>query len=204
MGGIGTDVAKEAADIVIMDDNFATIVTAIEQGRTIYANILKVVKFLMSGNLSEIGLIVITALLGYPTPLLPSQLLWINFVTDGLPALSLAADHGSKNLMSVGPRKKEETILSGSMMKSILVFGTAVAAVTIVAFIVIFHLKGLEAARTVTFSLAVVAQMGLVFLIRKGSSVYSNKYLLLSVALVITMQVLINIVPPLQKVFRIG
>lgn len=204
MGTTGTDVAKEASDIVILDDNLSTIVVAIEEGRTIYANILKTVKFLMVGNLSEILVIVVAALLALPSPFLPVQLLWINFVTDGLPALSLSADSASKHVMSNPPRDITQPILNSSTLRYVLFFGGAIAFINVLVFVWAHSSGDLNFARSLTFSTLVVSQMVYVFLMRRHHSIFSNKYLLASVAFVLIMQFLIVTLPPLRTLFKIG
>lgn len=194
MGKIGTDVSKEASDIVLLDDNFATLISAIEQGRVIYSNILKVVKYLLTGNLSEILLIGFAVVFGLPTPLLPTQILWINFVTDGLPALALGFDHASPNIMRIPPRKVAN-ILDFAMIRYIVTGGVLIAVVCLTA----FYLFG----QTAAFTLMVVLQMILPFIIRRHHSITSNKKLLGAVIFVLVMQLLILTLPPLQKLFKV-
>ncbi len=203
MGKSGTEVAKEAADIVILDDDLSTLVAAIEQGRVVYSNIVKVVKFLMAGNLSEVLIIVVAAMVSLPTPLLPVQILWINFVTDGLPALSLAADSASKNVMNNPPRNQTEPILSSTNLRFIAFFGGLMAVFNIGLFGLVLSFHNLEFARGVLFTSVVVSQMVFVFLMRPHHSLTSNKYLLGSVSLVILAQVLIITVPFLRLIFKI-
>ena len=204
MGGIGTDVAKEAADIIILDDNLATIISAVEEGRVIYSNILKIVKFLLAGNLSEVLLIVISILLGYPTPLLAVQILWINLVTDGLPALSLAGDPASKNVMSVAPRDSSQAILNLNNIKYISIAGISIALVNVGIFISLFHLYDLQIARNVVFMTTVISQLIFIFILRRHHSIISNKYLLASVFLILVFQFLIFFYPPLQHIFKLN
>lgn len=203
MGKSGTEVAKEASDIVILDDDLSTLVSAIEQGRVVYSNIVKVVKFLMAGNLSEVLIIVVAALVSLPTPLLPVQILWINFVTDGLPALSLAADSASKNVMRLPPRNQSETILSLYNLRFIAIFGSLMAIFNIGLFAIILQFNSLEFARGVLFTSVVCSQMIFVFLMRPHHSITSNKYLLFSVGLIILAQGLIMTVPFLRLIFKI-
>lgn len=203
MGITGTDVAKEASDIVILDDNFVTIVSAVEQGRLIYNNLLKVVKFLLAGNFSEVLLIVICVLGGLPTPLLPAQILWINFVTDGLPALSLAADPAHQHLMSASPRKKGEKLLNTDSLHFVLIAGLSISLITAMVFYIVFLYHGVEVARGWAFSTMVVLQMIMVFFVRRKHSLFSNKYLLLSVGFVLLMQLLIVTYPPLRELFKL-
>ena len=200
--GSGSDVSKEASDIILLDGNFATLVTAVEQGRLIYNNILKVVKFLLTGNLSEVLLIGSAAILGLPTPLLPVQILWINFVTDGLPALALGFDSASSNIMRMPPRTGSN-ILSLSMFRYIVVGGFLISMVCLGLFYVIFTSQGLAAGRSITFTLLVVLQMILPFVIRRHHSIVSNKKLLGAVILVLIIQLLILTVPSLRQLFAI-
>lgn len=202
MGKIGTDVSREASDIVLLDDNFATLVSACEQGRLIYNNILKVVKFLMAGNLSEVLLIGLAVVFGLPTPLLPTQILWINFVTDGLPALALGFDKASPNIMRVPPRSNSN-ILGWPMAVYIMVAGTVIAVVCLIAFYLTNARGTLSDARSVTFTTLVVLQMILPFIIRRHHSIFSNKKLLASVVFVLVMQFLIMTVPVLKELFKI-
>ena len=201
MGKIGTDVSKEASDIVLLDDNFATLVLAVEQGRVIYHNILKVVKYLLTGNLSEILLIGLAVVFGLPTPLLPTQILWINFVTDGLPALALGFDEPSSNVMRVPPRQNSN-ILGFSMLRYIVVGGSLIAILCLAPFYFTFKMWGLENSRSFVFTLLIILQMILPFIIRRHHSITSNKKLLGAVILVLLMQLLILTLPLLQKIFK--
>lgn len=203
MGITGTDVAKEASDIVILDDNFVTIISAVEQGRLIYNNLLKVVKFLLAGNFSEVLLIIICVLGGLPTPLLPVQILWINFVTDGLPALSLAADPAHQHLMSVSPRQKGERLLNAGSMHFVLIAGLSISLITALVFYFVFLYQGVEIARGGAFSTMVVLQMIMVFFVRRRHLFWKNRYLLLSVGFVLLMQLLIVTYPSLRELFKL-
>lgn len=202
MGKTGTDVAKEASDLVLLDDNFATLVTAVEQGRSIYNNILKVIKFLMTGNFSEILLLSIASLFAFPTPLLPTQILWINFVTDGLPALALGFDSPSSNIMRIPPRKSSD-ILNPSLIKYVLIGGLVISITCLFVFWYTFKNLGLQNARAATFTTMVILQMMLPFIMRRHHSITSNKKLLVSVSLMLLLQFLILIIPSLRRIFGI-
>lgn len=123
MGRGGTDVAKEAADLILADDNFTTIVAAVKEGRGIYDNIKKTIHFLLSCNIGEILTVFVGFLLGLPTPLLAIQLLWVNLVTDSLPALALGVEPIEWDIMKRSPAKKGESVFAGGMGYSILVEG---------------------------------------------------------------------------------
>lgn len=200
MGKIGTDVSKEASDIILLDDNFATLVTAVEQGRLIYSNILKVIKFLLTGNLSEMLLIGGGAVLGLPSPLLPIQILWINFVTDGPPALALGFDNASSHLMQVPPRKRL-SLFSRDSLRFIVIGGVVIAALCFLAFYLTFEALGLQTSRAITFTIMIILQMILPFIMRRHHGILSNKKLFVSVALVVLIQILIIVYPPLRALF---
>jgi Ca2+-transporting ATPase len=147
MGIAGTDVAKGSADMVLTDDNYASIVSAIEQGRIIYNNIRKFVFFLVSTNLSEIVVLFLTTLLGLPAPLTVIQLLWLNLITDGAPALALAVEKGDPRVMNEPPRRPNEPIINRTMRLGIIVQTIALTSVALIAFALglIWHLEGTAA-----------------------------------------------------------
>ncbi|MBU1000749.1 cation-translocating P-type ATPase [Patescibacteria group bacterium] len=200
MGKIGTDVSKEASDIILLDDNFATLVVAIEQGRLIYSNILKVIKFLLAGNLSEILLIGAGAVAGLPAPLLPIQILWINFVTDGPPALALGFDSASRHLMKMPPRRRLG-LLGKNSLRFIITAGVLISAVCFLVFYFTFESLGLQTSRAITFTLIIILQMILPFIMRRHHGILSNKKLFASVAVVILVQILIIVYAPLRSLF---
>jgi Ca2+-transporting ATPase len=138
MGITGTDVAKETADMVLTDDNYASIVAAVEQGRIIYSNIRKFVFFLLSSNVAEIMIIFLAALAGLPVPLTAIQLLWLNLITDGAPALALAVEKGDPDIMDQKPRAKSEPIVNRSMMIGLGVQTVAQTAAVLTAFCLAF------------------------------------------------------------------
>jgi Ca2+-transporting ATPase len=161
MGITGTDVTKEAADMVVTDDNFASIAAAVEEGRGLYDNIRKSVQYLLSCNLSEILLMLLATVLFLPLPLLPVQILWINLVTDGFPALALAVDPSDPDLMRRPPRPPHERFLTGRRLRLMLVQGLviALAALGVFAYSLYGLGRGLREARTVTFTTLVMAQL---------------------------------------------
>ncbi|HHX09064.1 MAG TPA: HAD-IC family P-type ATPase, partial [Chloroflexi bacterium] len=134
MGITGTDVAKETADMVLTDDNYASIVSAVEQGRIIYSNIRKFVYYLVSCNVAEIMIIFLATVFGWNTPLAPIQLLWLNLVTDGAPALALGTEKGDPDIMQHPPRPSDEPIINRYMVKGIIVQTIAITAATLGAF----------------------------------------------------------------------
>lgn len=205
MGRKGTDVAKEAADIVLTDDNFSNIVKAVEEGRTIYHNIQKSITYLLSGNLSELSLIFFGVLFGMPTPLLPTQILWINIVTDGLPALALASDTKDPSLITKNPRNPQESIVSRNRILLIASIGFTMAAINLATFHVLLA-NGYEEvfARTIVFNLLVAAHVFLVLFIRGSLFLKSNKFLFLSIAITIMAQIIITTVPFFQNILHLS
>ncbi|PIO00595.1 ATPase [archaeon CG10_big_fil_rev_8_21_14_0_10_43_11] len=183
MGLRGTDVAKESSDIILLDDNYATIVSAVEEGRNIYENITKFVRFLLSVNFSELFLVGIAAIAGFPLPLLALQILWLNIVTDGLPALALGVDTFHEDVMKRPPRKPKEgmihRMLFYALVGGIFAFGTELL-------VFLLHLENIDLARTMVFSVAVVFELAFVFSSRTLTKsmfrgLFKNWYLLLAV-----------------------
>jgi Ca2+-transporting ATPase len=186
MGVTGTDVAKEASAMVILDDDFATIVKAVEEGRKIYSNIRSYVRFTLAGNVDEILVITTATLLGLPLPLLPVQILFINLLTDGLPALALSNEPLRKEAMRERPRPPGQSILSG-MHAFIVIAGVIAALATFTGFV--YGLEGgLVKARTMAFATCIFFEMAFVFNCRQQDKslfevpLLSNRYLILAVA----------------------
>jgi P-type Ca2+ transporter type 2C len=209
MGRTGSDVAREASDMVVTDDNLATIVTAVREGRGIYDNIRKVVDYLVGGNLSEI-LVVVSALLLFPglgVPLLPLQLLWINLLTDGLPALALGVDPFDPRLMGRSPRPRSQRVLSGPRLTMLLGRGALIASGAVGGLVVARFALGSSwpEARTVMFTGLVVAHLLYAFVVRgRGARAFGNPWLLGAVAAGIALQAAVVLLPGLRDVFRVA
>ena len=159
MGITGTDIAKQTADMVLTDDNYATIVEAVEKGRIIYANIRKTVFYLLSCNFAEIAILFVATLLGWPLPLAAIQLLWLNLVTDGAPALALAMERGELGIMDRPPRVASERIVNAKMARGILFHAGVLTAAVLAAFGVTLHGGQPDAAGTVAFATLAIAEL---------------------------------------------
>jgi Ca2+-transporting ATPase len=159
MGKSGTEVTRQAADMIITDDNFATIVSAIEEGRGIYDNIRKTLQYLLSGSVGELLLMLVCVIMGLPAPLMPIHLLWINLVTDGLPALCLATDRIDPEVMKRGPRDRSENITNESFIRAMLFTGFLTAGVAFGVYLYVLNTVGVEAARTHAFATLVFAEL---------------------------------------------
>jgi P-type Ca2+ transporter type 2C len=159
MGKSGTEVTKQAADIIITDDNFATIVAAVEEGRGIYDNIRKTLQYLLAGNTGELLLMTLCVVVGLPTPLLPIHLLWINLVTDGLPALCLATDPIDPDVMQRHPRRRSERIMDRRFLGTMLLTGILTAGVAFAVYLYALKTGTAEQARTQAFAVLVFAEL---------------------------------------------
>lgn len=203
MGKTGTDVAKEASDMVIMDDNYATLVQAVEEGRAIYDNIIKTLKYLISQNLGETLVIVVSMLLGWPLILLPQQILWINLVSDSLPAVALGFDQKDQRTMTKPPRNQKIPFLDIYDWQDIVVIGIVQALVAVIVFwLLIFNLHNEAVARLGAFSSIVLMAMVIAFIIRgKNQKFLGNKFLNFSVCIILSMQAIILLVPFLRGIF---
>jgi Ca2+-transporting ATPase len=209
MGIKGTDVTREASDMILADDNFATIVNAVEEGRGIYDNIRKFIRLLLSTNLDEILLVAVTTLLRLPLPILPIQVLWVNVVSDGLPALALSFDPHEKDLMQRKPRNPNEGIFHG-----MLLFVLAAALVDFLAEMVVLiywrntAFVSLERLRTIIFTSTVMFELFFVFNCRSEKrSVFrnnplGNRQLVLAVIVSLALQLAVIYVPVLQPLFK--
>jgi Ca2+-transporting ATPase len=159
MGISGTEVTKQASDMIITDDNFATIVAAVEQGRGIYDNIRKTLQYLLAGNTGELLLMMICVIIGLPTPLLPIHLLWINLVTDGLPALCLATDPIDPDVMKRQPRPPSERLMNPSFLRTMVLTGLLTAGVAFAVYFYSLRTQTVEVARTQAFTVLVFAEL---------------------------------------------
>lgn len=206
MGMRGTEVAKEAADIVLTDDNFSTIVKAVESGRAIYANITKFVHLMFSENLAEVLLIFAAIVGGLPLPLLPLQILWINLVTDVFPALALAVEPAHLDTMSRSPRSPKESMLSVGFLFLISWQGAMLAAVAFAAYLWALNEYGAGAhSQTIALLSIVGVQLGHLFNCRsRASSVFNrfftNPFIFAAAAIVIALQFLAVYFPPLMQI----
>ncbi|MEW5897105.1 MAG: cation-translocating P-type ATPase, partial [Nanoarchaeota archaeon] len=207
MGITGTDVAKEASDMILTDDNFASIVNAVEEGRGIFDNIRKFVNYLLSSNLGEITVILFASLLGMSLPLTAIQILWVNLVTDGLPATALSFDHKTPRIMQRLPRPAREGILSRGIKYDIIIFGTLMGICTLALFWLynysgIFNSSGIAKAQTIAFTSFVLFETVRLQTIRNEYklSFFSNKLLFAAVILSLLLH-LLTIYSPLSVWF---
>ena len=216
MGITGTDVAKEAAEVVLVDDNFQTIVSAVEQGRGIYANIKKVVKYLLSSNIGEVLTIFIASLIALlapnlelGVPLLASHLLWVNLITDSLPAFALGTEEPEPDVMDQKPRPKDESFFAHGMGAAIVLEGMMIGALTLTAYIIgHFASPGTYLGQTMAFVTLSSAQLFHAFNVKSDHSIlnkhlFSNKYLLGAFVLGIALQMGICYIAPLAKIFKV-
>jgi Ca2+-transporting ATPase len=203
MGKKGTDVAKEAADIVITDDNYATIVNAIEEGRTIYDNVHKAIRYLLSTNIGEIFTILLALVIGLPAPLLPVQILWINLASDGLPALALALDTKDPNALKRKPRPKNNSIFTGQQTLVLAIIGLVVASLSLLVYWQVYKQSNdLVLARTWTFTVMILLQMVVAFMMH-GFRRPPTAKLVYAVSATTLAQLLILAVPFFHPLFGI-
>lgn len=207
MGITGTDVAKEASSLILSDDNFSTIRAAIEEGRNIYENIRKFIRYMLASNVGEILVMLFAMLMGLPLPLIAIQILWVNLITDGLPAMALAVDSAERDSMRRPPRKTDEGIFAGGLGWKIISRGFLIGLVSLIAFLIAYETMPLDKAQTITFSTLVLAQLIHVFDCRSEYSVFhrnpfENKPLLLAVLSSLLLLVVVIYYEPLQAVFH--
>jgi len=221
MGITGTDVAKAASDMILMDDNFATIVSAIEQGRNIYSNIKKAVIFLLTCNLGEVVAMFVTLLIGLEAPLIATQLLWINLITDSFPAIALGMDPGNPDVMKEKPRNAKESFFAGGAGLHLILGGVLIGVLTIAAFWFGYYEHGyspfdhsapentVEYARTMAFMVLVMCQLFFSLAVRNHSKsifqigIFSNKYLVGAIVLGVLLQLIVIGIPFMQRAFHL-
>ncbi len=207
MGRSGTDVAREAADLVLLDDNFATIVAAVREGRHIFENIRKFINFIMASNAAEIWTLFLAPLLGLPVPLLPIHILWINLVTDGLPGLALAVEPEERSLMDRPPRPPTESLFARGLWQHVVWVGLMIAALSIFSQAYAIRV-GSAHWQTIIFTVLTISQMANVMAARSETEslwrlgLFSNLPLLGAVGLTVGLQMAVIYWPPFQPLFR--
>ena len=208
MGKNGTDVAKNAADMVLTDDNFVTIVEAVKQGRNIFDNIKKAVHFLIATNIGEIVTIFLGLVLGLKSPLLAIQLLWINLVTDSLPAIVLGLEKPEADIMDKKPRDSKKGIFADGLWQRIITEGTMLGILTLVAFSVGNYLYDIEVGRTMAFVSLGLLELVHSFNIKSEESIFKvglfeNKYLMGAFILGVILQIVVVVIPSVAEVFKL-
>lgn len=208
MGLNGTDVAKNASDMILADDNFSTIVEAIKYGRNIFDNIKKAVHFLIATNIGEIATILFGLLLGLKSPLLAIQLLWINLVTDSFPAIALGLDPAEKNIMKKRPRNAKKSLFADGLWTQIITEGLMLGILTLLAFYIGYSKFSLEVGRTMAFVSLGMLELVHVFNIRSEGSIFkidlfSNKYLIGAFILGAILQISVVIIPSCSAIFDV-
>ena len=208
MGKGGTDVAKNAADMILTDDNFVTIVDAVRQGRNIYDNIKKAVHFLIATNIGEIATIFVGLLMGIKSPLLAIQLLWINLVTDSLPAIALGLEKEEENIMNRLPRSPKKSLFADGLWWKIIIEGSMLGMFTLLAFSIGNKLYSIEVGRTMAFLSLGILELVHSFNIKSEESIFKtglleNKYLVGAFLLGTLLQVTVVLIRPLATIFEV-
>jgi Ca2+-transporting ATPase len=207
MGINGTEVSKEASHMILLDDNFATIVVAVKHGRKIFDNILKFIKYIMTGNSGEIWAIFLAPFFGLPIPLLAIHILWINLVTDGLPGLALASEPSETNIMKRPPRNPTKNIFSNGMALHILWVGFLMGVVTIGMQAYAIHYANTHW-QTMAFTVLCFSQLGHVMVIRSGRDsifkigFFSNKPMVGALLITVALQIMIIYMPFFNEIFK--
>ena len=208
MGKNGTDVAKNASDMILADDNFVTIVKAVKQGRNIYDNIKKAIHFLIATNIGEIVTIFMGLIMGLKSPLLAIQLLWINLVTDSLPAIAIGLEPPEKDIMQRPPVDSRKGIFADGLWNKIIVEGIMLGMLTLIAFSIGNKYYGLDVGRTMAFVSLGVLELVHSFNIKSEESIFKigimeNKYLIGSFVLGTVVQTIVVIIPALAEIFKL-
>jgi len=210
MGIVGTDVAKGAADMILTDDNFATIVSAVEEGRRIYDNILKVIQYLLSTNVGEIFLILVTSIFNMGMPLLPIHILWINLVTDSLPALALSVDPPEKGLMNREPRNPKGGFMTRGMIWRVMYQGLMIGCIPLVSYILGLRDGGEVLGRTMAFATLMFAQLVHVRNLHSNAlssfrtNPLKNKPLIVAIFASAVIGLIVLLVPPIREAFSLA
>ena len=212
MGITGTDVAKDTADMILVDDNFATIVNAVEEGRVIFSNIKKFVGFLLSCNIAEVLIVFLSILFGLPSPLTPIQLLWLNLVTDAFPALALGVEPAEADIMERDPRDPSEGILSGETGRGVIFQSIAITAAVLLAYVIglkyIFP-GNIEGAHTMVFATLITSELLRAFSVRSEKytlrelGFFSNKSLVKATLLSFVLLLIVMYIPVLRNLFEL-
>jgi len=206
MGRAGTQVAQEAANIILTDDSFSTIVKAVEEGRRVYQNLKKLIRYLLTNNIGKVVGVLITPLLGYPVPLLPLQLLWSNIIMESLPAVGISTDSADKEIMKRKPSKLSEPIINRKqravMIIDGIIFGLCIAA----GYILAFNYSGSKiVAGTVSFAITLLSPQIYVFILREGKLIekFYRRNHMLKIFFILTIIMIIGIiyVPALNTLF---
>ena len=212
MGITGTDVAKDTADMILVDDNFATIVNAVEEGRVIFSNIKKFVSFLLSCNIAEVLIVFLSILIGLPNPLTPIQLLWLNLVTDAFPALALGVEPAEADIMDRDPRDPNESITSGRTGKNIIIQSIAITISVLIAYVLglkYFFPGNIEGAHTIVFATLITSELLRSFSVRSERFTlrelgwFTNKNLVKATILSFALLLVVMYVPFLRNLFEL-
>jgi Ca2+-transporting ATPase len=207
MGRQGTDVAREAADMVLLDDNFATIVHAVREGRRIFDNVRKFIKYMMSSNSGEIWTLFLAPFLGLPIPLLPIHILWINLVTDGLPGLAFSADPAELGIMQRAPRPPDESFLAHGMWQYIIWVGLLIGALSVLSQAWAIA-RGVDYWQTIVFTVLTLSQLFHSLAVRSETAsiftigLFSNRALIGAIAVTILLQLAVIYLPALNRIFH--
>jgi Ca2+-transporting ATPase len=209
MGITGTDVSKEAADMILLDDNFATIVKAVREGRRIYENIRKFILYILSCNLGEILTIFFAPIFGFAIPLLPIHILWINLVTDGLPGIALVSEPAEKDIMNRPPRPPKQNLFAEGLISRIVLAGTVMAVAAIfIQWWAVEQGYNVRTQQTMVFTTLCFVQLGNALSVRSvyqsifSSNIFSNRGMWLAIILTIILQLCLVYIPFLQGVFK--
>lgn len=208
MGKTGTDVAKSAADMILTDDNFSTIVKAVSEGRGIYSNIKKAVHFLLSSNIGEIITIFMAIFFGWKSPLLAIQLLWVNLVTDSLPAIALGLEPPQENIMYEKPVRNTQSLFTGGLWQRIIIEGAMIGMISLIAFALGNVYYNLTAARTMAFATLSISQLVHVFNMRTEksifeSNIFGNLYIIMAFIICFVLQASVIMIKPLSEIFHV-